>query len=398
MNSSQKLAIASLLSLGLLVSATQSASATPRTNVKVTICHRTHSVTNPYRMITVSMNSVNGPLNTRTGNPTTSATVGDHAGYVHNKFAKTGSHARVYPSNPHVFSSTFSYSGANKVWEDIIPPFTQTKNGSTATYNGFNWSVEGKAIYFGTGSSHGACKKMTAKEFYDSEVAAGQTPKDVLDDIKEQEAEEDGGLKPNSVNDLPNEPSHPNGPTPPSNIGSQSQKLLGRVWYDDNHDGTDTGENGAPSVTVELVDPDGNVAGTTATDANGNYEIPSVAEGKWKVRYVLPTGYSYTYDSTDASDGDTSAIVPAGGAGYSWAGLILTSAGFSPPTFTVATPAPSSSSSSASNSSSTSSAATTAALANTGQSIPVIVPILGFAVVLIGGLALFFSRRRSVKR
>ncbi|MEN9751610.1 MAG: hypothetical protein RLZZ600_657 [Actinomycetota bacterium] len=363
-------AAAALGASALVGVAGSSAFATPQASdaSRVTICHRTHSVTNPYRMITVSKNSVNGPLN----NPGSNNAVGDHAGYVHNKYAKTGSHARAYPSNPHVFDSTFAYSGPNKVWEDIIPPFTQ---GSTE-YDGFNWSDEGKAIYFGTGDSAGLCRKMTAREFYDSEVAAGEDPKDVLADLREQEANEDKGNKPNKVADLPRETPAPQGPSRPSGITDPVQKILGKVWDDVDHDGTDDGETGHSGVTVYLKDKDGNVIDDTTTDSDGNFEFPDVDEGDYTVEYEIPDSYDPTYDSTDESDGTTTTSVPVNSAGFSWMGLIPEGSGWTPPSFEVT------------------GGATDSSLADTGANVSPLIPGAAALAIIGGALAVFSVRRR----
>lgn len=112
---------------------------------KTTICHRTHSTTNPYRRITVA----NASINKNNGH-------GDEgASNTHNK--GTG-----------VFDPNFSYPPNAKLWNDIIPD--ETAGGSaTIAYNFFG---AGLAIYNGTSFDgvdySGLCKKMTAKEFYDS--------------------------------------------------------------------------------------------------------------------------------------------------------------------------------------------------------------------------------------
>lgn len=97
---------------------------------KITICHRTRATTNPYVLITVSVNSVIGSggsnghddhntTRTNTTNPTTNA---------------------ITPgSGP--FDTSFTYPANRKWWGDIIPPFTYT-DGTTRTYAGLNWSSD----------------------------------------------------------------------------------------------------------------------------------------------------------------------------------------------------------------------------------------------------------------
>lgn len=91
-------ALAALVSLGGIAPAAMSA---PGDN-KVTICHRTHSVTNPYRMITVSMSAADGVGQS------------DHTSHdVPVDYAA---------SLPPIFDPTYSYIPRLKYWGDIIPP------------------------------------------------------------------------------------------------------------------------------------------------------------------------------------------------------------------------------------------------------------------------------------
>jgi hypothetical protein len=67
---------------------------------------------------------------------------------------------------------------------------------------------------------------------------------------------------------------------------------------------------------------------TLTTDANGYFEVPSLPEGDWQVNVITPDGWSYTYDSSGSSDGQMpGTYVPAGGAGFAWAGLVFVGAG-----------------------------------------------------------------------
>jgi uncharacterized repeat protein (TIGR02543 family) len=127
-------------------------------NGKVTICHRTKSVKNPYRRITVSNSALNSGHKNHTGALwTTSSVQGD-------------------------------------TWGDIIPDATA---GGANSYT-LNFSATGQAIWNGqtlnpaTGSA--VCKVMTMKQFKDSEIAAGQTSAQVIASIKDAEADEDLAL------------------------------------------------------------------------------------------------------------------------------------------------------------------------------------------------------------
>jgi hypothetical protein len=131
---------------------------------KITICHRTHSTTNPYRRITVSQNAV---TNSR------------HGGHS----VPNGS------ANPAVYDSTYSYAPNNKVWGDIIPGST---SGGSA-YNGsngiaLNWTTAGIAAF------SNFCAPLSARAFYDVELAAGVAPADIVADLNDQAANEDAAL------------------------------------------------------------------------------------------------------------------------------------------------------------------------------------------------------------
>lgn len=368
---------------------------------KVTICHRTHSTTNPYRMITISKNAADGELNPpSSGNVNASS---DHAGLTHNKRLDIGTgsshdYSTNDPSMPvvngvplRVFDPSYQgYSGSNKMWEDIIPPFTKTVNGTVISYPGLNWTEKGKAAYYGltlNGVSYaGVCKAMGAKEYYNSETTSGnQSQSNAIADLRGQgNTDQDGNIQPNTdPNSLPSLPVDPKGPKKPAalnnlltNLGNtnsnktpdqMTQAIAGVVWYDNNRDGIqDQSELLAPGVGIVLKDPAGNLytvgykkgakngvkladytsskkqifsfantSGkstnaqlattvlTVTTDANGYFQFPSVPEGEWQVIVVTPTGYSYTYDSSGSSDGIMpGTLVPAGGVGFAWAGLV----------------------------------------------------------------------------
>jgi hypothetical protein len=82
---------------------------------KITICHRTSSVQNPYVQQTVNENSIVMSNGSPTGH-------GLHTG-------------PVFPQ-PN--------------WGDVIPPFTYANDrGGTSVYGGMNWSTDGQAIWNG---------------------------------------------------------------------------------------------------------------------------------------------------------------------------------------------------------------------------------------------------------
>ncbi len=82
---------------------------------KVTICHATSSVSNPYVQNTVNENAIVQPNGTPTGH-------GEHTG-------------PVYPE---------------RGWGDIIPSFEYNNdNGGTSIYPGLHWTTDGQAIWNG---------------------------------------------------------------------------------------------------------------------------------------------------------------------------------------------------------------------------------------------------------
>jgi hypothetical protein len=227
----------------------------------------------------------------------------------------------------------------------------------------------------------------------------------IINDLKGQGNIKDGDLSKLDTNfdELPAEPKRPKGPNrpdkftdlitgldtfnttspPPANI---RQALAGVVWKDMNNNGVqDAGEEVFGNLGIQIIDPTTNLPLTPAeitaltasasfnskrqplfsfaglapakttfstaatvvsvtTDANGYFEVPSLPEGDWQVNVITPDGWTYTYDSAGSSDGQMpGTYVPAGGAGFAWAGLVLASAAPSttaPGTTTPGTTAP----------------------------------------------------------
>ena len=88
------------------------------------------------------------------------------------------------------------------------------------------------------------------------------------------------------------------------------------VWLDLDGDGVqDAGEPGIPGVTVYLYDGDGNLIGTTVTDANGNYLFTNLPPGVYTVAIdinTLPPGLRATYDLDGLLDYRTTITLGAG--------------------------------------------------------------------------------------
>ena len=360
-------------------------SANTRSSEKVTICHRTSAVTNPYRMITVSVNSIvsnNGHDNT-----------------VHNH--------EVDGANPGVFNPDIQYAANAKKWEDIIPAFyyNETQGGTVTRtfFAGRNWNTEGKAIFYGIGNKAGLCGASGAKEFAQGDYAEwlndfpglnnNNQPSNgditskkraIINDLKDQGNIDDGDLSSftTDFDALPATPRKPKGPNRPQaftelitevenyNTTNPSaplnQALAGVVWKDLDNDGIqDAGEETFANLPIQIIDPDTGLpltstelAGLTqlassvslnqplftfaglakdstvfktaanvvtlTTDENGYFEVPSLPEGDWQVNVITPDGWSYTYDSSGSNDGQMpGTYVPAGGAGFAWAGLVF---------------------------------------------------------------------------
>jgi uncharacterized repeat protein (TIGR01451 family) len=85
------------------------------------------------------------------------------------------------------------------------------------------------------------------------------------------------------------------------------------VWNDRDKDGTqDPTEPGVPGVTVVLKDGNGQVVGTTTTDANGYYSFTNLLPGTYVVVFTPPAAYTFTVPNTGADDADSDANVLTG--------------------------------------------------------------------------------------
>lgn len=281
--------IATLLTMAV-ISINPAQAISPRASSKVTICHRTHAVTNPYRRITVNISSI-----------ITNGSNG-HDAETHNPFYGDGDRGGSDTGNARrVFDPTFTYPNNQKQWQDIIPAFSYEQGGNTIRFPGLNWDPStsaGQAIYYGLNyGGHdyaGVCGVQGASEFYNSELEQwkaenpGYSANDLRDkkreiiaDLKEQKAE--GDPDPNVLNnsydpnDLPTEPRKPQGPQKPTefndlisqiqtqnqgNDGSDpahpiNQALAGVVWKDMNENGIqDGGEETFDVVGIQVLDPD----------------------------------------------------------------------------------------------------------------------------------------------
>lgn len=95
-------------------------------------------------------------------------------------------------------------------------------------------------------------------------------------------------------------------PPAPASIGDS-------VWSDADGDGVqDAGEPGVAGVVVTLYDGAGNVAGTTITDANGNYQFSNVSAGNYRVGFTLPAGFVFSGKDAGGDDAVDSDVNTSG--------------------------------------------------------------------------------------
>ncbi len=283
--------------------------ASSKSNVgKVTICHRTHSVTNPYVRITVSQNSL--------GNG-----IGKHGGSTHDQWSSVLFSSKPVPN---VFNPAVTYSPpTEKKWGDIIAKTDVQGNplvGDAALVAGLNNTGIGAQIFDGTGAYAGLCEGMTPKQFYEVETGpGGRTPEEVLDDMEDSGADEFAdaknacggtfkGCSPIKFGVSPNAP--------------RTRRLRGTLWIDANRDGLKAPiEKVLTNYPVVILPGPGNTSGksyTAITDANGDYEVPNIPAGTWIVRpAALPsTNYQQVYDTDSGvgrADWSVRATVPPAG-------------------------------------------------------------------------------------
>ena len=83
-------------------------------------------------------------------------------------------------------------------------------------------------------------------------------------------------------------------PEPSSSLGD-------RVWVDTNANGIqDVGEVGLAGVTVHLLSSGNEVLATTVTDASGLYLFDGLVDGTYRVQFIRPSGYAFTFQYTRA--------------------------------------------------------------------------------------------------
>lgn len=266
-------------------------------NDKVTICHRTNSVTNPYVRITVSTSSITNP-----------------AGHYE--------HDEIYGGH-HVFDSTVSYPNNKKDWGDIIPADPTGKN----RWQPLNWTALGQSIYNGTTAG---CGEQTAQEVYNKLRESGLPKKQVIQELEKQK---DVDKDPKEIDELTykgNDPEvekkEPKEPALPANVTTPEQSLSGIIWLDRNKDGMkDPDEPYLPNVELTILQSDEKLVATVKTDANGFFQATSLTPGDYKVVTKIPTDLEVTYDSEGLHQGEMNVNLPSGGKTFTYAGLVGTS-------------------------------------------------------------------------
>jgi hypothetical protein len=128
----------------------------PPPSRKVTICHRTHAVTNPYVRITVDYNSVNR----KSG----------HQG-----------HDEIF-AGQHVFTAGIYVRAKDKLWGDIIPADPSGLN----RWQPLNWTTLGAQIYNGTVAG---CPSYDPVAFYNAQREAGVPEKKLKQEMADIEAD-----------------------------------------------------------------------------------------------------------------------------------------------------------------------------------------------------------------
>ena len=90
-----------------------------------------------------------------------------------------------------------------------------------------------------------------------------------------------------------------------------NNSLSGTVYRDDSRNGDQDGtEPGYSGVTVQLLDKDGNVVGTTTTDANGKYSFSKLPDGTYSVKVVKDGELADTEQTEDPDANKDNASEP----------------------------------------------------------------------------------------
>lgn len=303
--------------------------APPANSNNVTICHRTHSVTNPYVRITVDQRSV-GNANSK------------HGGGAHDYYATT-----LYSSkpNPNVFDPTKTYPANDKKWGDIIA-FTDVSGnaltGSALNVAGLNNTGIGAQIYNGTGAYAGLCRTMNARDYYEVEKAAGVAPTDILADMNELDSPDFAtelsacggtftGCNPSNLGTqtitivtttttttttVAAGKSTTATTNPAASLAAGKGGLTVKIWIDRNLDEKkNTSEPAMAGIKVTISGPGGALK-SAFTDTDGKVLFLDLDPGAWKVvaddTNLASNGLDKTFDSDGKLDWMSDLTVVAG--------------------------------------------------------------------------------------
>lgn len=265
-------------------------------NDKVTICHRTNSVTNPYVRITVSASSVY-----------------KNAGHY--------GHDEIYDGH-HVFDSSVNYPNNKKDWGDIIPADPTGKNRWAA----LNMTALGKQIYDGTVEG---CAEKSLQTLYNELREEGKTKKEILAEL---EKTKDTDSDPKDIDELTytgsdpkTEKSEPKEPVAPAGVELPEQSLSGIVWLDINKDGLkDADEPFIKNIKISITNTatGESLDISEVTDENGFYQVEKIPVGDWKITTAIPSDLMVTYDSFQNPEGEIFETVVPSSQGFTWVGLV----------------------------------------------------------------------------
>ncbi|MEM7033779.1 MAG: SdrD B-like domain-containing protein, partial [Chloroflexota bacterium] len=90
-----------------------------------------------------------------------------------------------------------------------------------------------------------------------------------------------------------------------------------RIWFDDNGDGSDSGEAGMPNVTVRLLNSSNEVVDSETTGPNGDYLFEDIVGGSYTVvvdTNTLPNNVRPSYDADGTGSANQSSLTLAPGA------------------------------------------------------------------------------------